>query len=55
MRIGMNILCRGGRTVGPAVASDLVETFLTAEFSQASHHLRRLGKEASLEGRSQVR
>jgi len=45
----MNILCMGGRTVGPAVAWDLVQTFLTAEFSQAPRHLRRLGKIASLE------
>ncbi len=45
----MNILCMGGRTVGPAVAWDLVETFLAAEFSQAPRHLRRLGKVASLE------
>jgi ribose 5-phosphate isomerase B len=30
----MNILCMGGRTVGPAVAWDLVQTFLQAEFSQ---------------------
>ena len=45
----MNILCMGGRTVGPAVAWDLAQTFLTAEFSQASRHLRRLGKVASLE------
>jgi len=45
----MNILCMGGRTVGPAVAWDLVQTFLTAEYSQAERHLRRLGKVASLE------
>ena len=45
----MNILCMGGRTVGPAVAWDLVETFLAANFSQAERHLRRLGKVASLE------
>ena len=45
----MNILCMGGRTVGPAVARDLVETFLAAEFSRAERHLRRLGKVASLE------
>jgi ribose 5-phosphate isomerase B len=47
----MNILCMGGRTVGPAVAWDLVQTFLAAEFSQAERHLRRLGKVASLEAR----
>ncbi len=46
----MNVLCMGGRTVGPAVAWDLVETFLAAQFSQAERHLRRLGKVASLEG-----
>ncbi len=45
----MNILCMGGRTVGPAVAWDLVQTFLAAKFSQAERHLRRLGKVASLE------
>ena len=46
----MNILCLGGRTVGPAVAWDLVQTFLAAEYSQAPRHLRRLGKVAALEG-----
>ena len=45
----MNILCMGGRTVGQAVARDLVQTFLAAEFSRAERHLRRLGKVASLE------
>src|SRR5438132_5015684 len=45
----MNILCMGGRTVGPAVAWDLVQTFLTATFSQAERHLRRLGKVAAVE------
>jgi ribose 5-phosphate isomerase B len=45
----MNILCMGGRTVGPEVAWDLVQTFLAAEFSNAPRHLRRLGKVASLE------
>ena len=45
----MNILCMGGRTVGPAVAWDLVQAFLAAEFSSDPRHLRRLGKVASLE------
>jgi len=45
----MNILCMGGRTVGPSVAWDLVQTFLAAEYSQAERHLRRLGKIAALE------
>ena len=48
----MNIICMGGRTVGPAVAWDLVQTFLTNEFSQAERHLRRLSKVASLEAQA---
>ena len=45
----MSVLCMGGRTVGPEVAWDLVETFLAAKFSQAERHLRRLAKVAFLE------
>jgi ribose 5-phosphate isomerase B len=45
----LNILCMGGRTVGPAVAWDLVQTFLNSKFSQAERHQRRLGKVAALE------
>lgn len=45
----LNILCMGGRTVGPAVAWDLVKAFLAAEFSTADRHLRRLGKVIRLE------
>src|SRR3989304_1786890 len=45
----MNILCMGGRVVGPEIAWDLAETFLAAEPSQAERHLRRLGKGASPE------
>jgi ribose 5-phosphate isomerase B len=45
----MNLICMGGRTIGPAVAWDLVQTYLAAEFSQAERHLRRLSKVAALE------
>jgi len=45
----MNILCMGGRTVGPEVAWDLIQAYLAAEYSQAERHLRRLGKVAVLE------
>ena len=45
----MNIICLGGRTMGPSVAWDLVETSLASEFSSADRHLRRLAKVASLE------
>ena len=40
----MNIICLGGRVIGPEAAWDLVQAFLAAEFSQAERHLRRLGK-----------
>ena len=45
----MNVICIGGRTLGPEAAWDLVRTFLAAEFSSAPRHLRRLGKVAQLE------
>ena len=45
----MNVLCMGGRTVGPEVAWEIVATYLASEFSQAARHLRRLGKGAALE------
>lgn len=45
----MNVLCIGERTTGPAVAWDLVQTFLAAEFSEDERHLRRLGKVLVLE------
>jgi len=45
----MNIICMGGRTIGPYAAWDILEAFLAAEFSQAPRHLRRLAKVASLE------
>jgi ribose 5-phosphate isomerase B len=45
----MNVLCLGGRTEGAAVAWDLVQTFLAAEFSEAPRHLRRLAKVAALD------
>ena len=45
----MNVICMGGRTVGPAVAWDLIQAFLACEFSRAERHVRRLAKVASLE------
>jgi len=44
----INVLCLGGRTVGPEVAWDLVRAFLAATFSTEPRHLRRLGKVAHL-------
>jgi ribose 5-phosphate isomerase B len=45
----MNILCMGGRVVGPEVARDLVDAFLAAGFSGGERHVRRLAKVHSLE------
>ena len=45
----MNVICIGGRTTGPVLAWELIETFLTSQFSQAKRHLRRLVKIAALE------
>ena len=39
----------GGRTVGPEVAWELVQTFAASKFSAAERHLRRLAKVAALE------
>ena len=48
----MNILCLGGRTTGPFLAWDLVETYLAAKFSGAERHVRRLAKVAALEAQT---
>jgi ribose 5-phosphate isomerase B len=48
----MNILCMGGRVVGPAAVEDLVDTSLAAEFSREERRLRRLPKIAALEVRA---
>jgi len=45
----MNVLCLGGRVMGPAVAWDHVGAFLCATFSGAERHRRRLGKVDALE------
>jgi ribose 5-phosphate isomerase B len=46
----LNILCFGGRTMGIAVAWDCTKNFLTARFSGAERHRRRLAKVTQLEG-----
>jgi len=46
----MNILCLGGQVVGPALAWELVRTFLGARFDGGDRFRRRLGKVAELEG-----
>ncbi len=45
----MNVLCLGARVVGPELAKDLVRTFLSAVFSGAERHVRRLAKVKAIE------
>jgi ribose 5-phosphate isomerase B len=45
----MNVFCLGERVIGPGLAWELIETFLTAHFSGAPRHLRRLAKVQALE------
>jgi ribose 5-phosphate isomerase B len=48
----MNVLCLGSRVVESAFAWELTQIFLTARFSGAERHLRRVAKVAVLEQRS---
>jgi ribose 5-phosphate isomerase B len=45
----LNVLCLGARVVGPALATDLVRTFLGATFSGEERHVRRLRKVGDIE------
>jgi ribose 5-phosphate isomerase B len=45
----LNLLCLGNRVVDPALAWELTQTFLSARFSGAERHRRRLAKVAALE------
>ena len=45
----MNVLCLGARVIGPSLAGELVRAFLTAEFSGAERHVRRLNKVKAIE------
>jgi ribose 5-phosphate isomerase B len=45
----VNVLCLGGRVVGSAVAAEVVEAFLAAEFSGEERHVRRLAEVAEIE------
>jgi RpiB/LacA/LacB family sugar-phosphate isomerase len=47
----MNVLVLGGRVIGSALASELVQHFLQARFSGAERHRRRLAKVADIEAR----
>ncbi len=45
----MNVFCLGGKVIGSALALELIEAFLTAHFSGALRHRRRLVKMRALE------
>ena len=45
----MNVLCLGARIIGPELAKEVVQTFLSATFSHADRHVRRLGKISAVE------
>lgn len=44
-----NVLCLGARIVGPELAKELARTFLSATFSCAARHIKRLGKVSKIE------
>lgn len=45
----MNVLCLGGKVIGSGLALELVKIFLTARFSNAARHRRRLLKVQALD------
>ena len=45
----MNIVCLGGKVIGPSLAIELVNGFLAARFNGLPRHRRRLSKVATLE------
>ncbi len=45
----MNVLCLGGRVIGPALAWELIDAFVNAQFGQEKRFLRRLEKLGGLE------
>lgn len=47
----MNVACLGGRVIGPALALELIATFLAARFTGAERHLRRVAKVHALDNR----
>ncbi|MBB4079124.1 ribose 5-phosphate isomerase B [Lewinella aquimaris] len=45
----MNMICLGGRVIGIALATELLDNFLAAEYQALPRQLRRMGKVADLE------
>jgi ribose 5-phosphate isomerase B len=44
-----NVLCLGGRVIGPAYAAEVLAAFAGARFSGEERHVRRLAKVAAIE------
>ena len=51
----MNVLVLGARVIGPALAGELVQAFLSGKFTGEERHRRRLGKIEALETRGGAR
>jgi ribose 5-phosphate isomerase B len=51
----MNLICLGGRVVGHELAWELIRSFLSARFSGADRHQRRLAKIVAIEKQLQER
>ena len=47
----MNVLCIGARVIGSAVACEIVDAFIRANFSREERHQRRLDKILAFEDR----
>jgi ribose 5-phosphate isomerase B len=45
----VNVLCLGARVIGPALAGDILEAYLGAQFTGEERHVRRLGKIMAIE------
>lgn len=46
----INVLCLGGRVIGPALAFDILKSWLSARFVGAERHRRRVAKIVEMEG-----
>lgn len=45
----LNVICLGGRVIGPRVAEEILRAFLGATFSGEERHVRRLAEVAEIE------
>ncbi|KAF0110762.1 MAG: ribose 5-phosphate isomerase B [Chloroflexi bacterium] len=50
----MNVLCLGGRVIGPELAKEIVRSFIAATFSNKERHMRRVGKILQLESNGKI-